>query len=152
MVIHRLKYAFPGEPNNQADWTMCSANLGTMDPRTVQATGPFRLDPGAINELIIGVVWVPDQVYPCPELGELRSADDLAQALFNNCFILPNGPDAPDLDWIELDRELIMVLSNDKTSNNYQELYSERGLEILRTLIVIIYLMISRLPVVEWKC
>jgi hypothetical protein len=123
-----------------------------MDPRTVQATGPFRLDPGAINELIIGVVWVPDQVYPCPELGELRSADDLAQALFNNCFILPNGPDAPDLDWIELDRELIMVLSNDKTSNNYQELYSERGLEILRTLIVIIYLMISRLPVVEWKC
>jgi len=126
----RLKYAFTGEPNIQSDWTMCSANLGTMDPRTVQATGPFRLDPGAINELIIGVVWVPDQVYPCPELGELRSADDLAQALFNNCFILPNGPDAPDLDWIELDRELIMVLSNDKTSNNFQELYSERGLEV----------------------
>jgi len=105
--------------------------LGEWTPRTVQATGPFRLDPGAINELIIGVVWVPDQVYPCPELDELRAADDLAQALFNNCFILPNGPDAPDLDWIELDRELIMVLSNDpNTSNNAYELYSERGLEV----------------------
>jgi hypothetical protein len=50
---------------------MCSANLNQkMDPRTVQATGPFRLDPGAINELIIGVTWVPDQVYPCPDLRE----------------------------------------------------------------------------------
>ncbi len=126
-----IDYAFTGDPNNSVDWSMCSANLGQMDPRTVQATGPFRLDPGAINELIIGVVWVPDQVYPCPDLSQLRAADDLAQALFNNCFILPDGPDAPDLDWIELDRELIMVLSNDpRTSNNAFELYSERGLEV----------------------
>lgn len=127
----RLKYAFTGDPNNAADWSMCSASLGKMDPRTVQATGPFRLDPGAINELIIGVVWVPDQVYPCPDLHELRAADDLAQALFNNCFILPHGPDAPDLDWIELDRELVMVISNDPlSSNNAYELYHERGLEV----------------------
>jgi hypothetical protein len=126
-----IEYAFTGDPNNGADWSMCSASLGEMDPRTVQATGPFRLDPGAINELIIGAVWVPDQVYPCLDLNELRSADDLAQALFNNCFRLPDGPDAPDLDWIELDRELIMVLSNDpKTSNNAFELYKERGLEV----------------------
>lgn len=126
-----IDYAFTGDPSSQADWSMCSASLGKMDPRTVQATGPFRLDPGAINELIIGVVWVPDQTYPCPELDELRAADDLAQALFNNCFILPDGPDAPDLDWIELDRELIMVLSNDpKTSNNANELYAKPGLEI----------------------
>jgi hypothetical protein len=126
-----INYAFPGDPNNAAAWSMCTAGLAAFDQRTIQATGPFRLDPGAINELIIGAVWVPDQVYPCPELDELRAADDLAQALFNNCFILPNGPDAPDLDWIELDRELIMVLSNDpKTSNNANELYRERGLEV----------------------
>lgn len=126
-----IDYAFTGDPGDQADWSMCSASLGRMDPRTVQATGPFRLDPGAINELIIGVVWVPDQTYPCPELDELRAADDLAQALFDNCFILPDGPDAPDLDWIELDRELIMVLSNDpKSSNNKYEQYAKPGLEI----------------------
>src|SRR5687768_13930938 len=125
-----IDYAFTGDPNSASDWSMCSASLGEMDPRTVQATGPFRLDPGAINELIVGVVWVPDQLYPCPDLTELRAADDLAQALFNNCFRLPSGPDAPDLDWIELDRELIMVISNDVLSNNYQELYKERGLEI----------------------
>jgi hypothetical protein len=127
----RIDYAFTGDPNNSADWSMCTAALGEMDPRTVQATGPFRLDPGAINELIIGAVWVPDQVYPCPDLTELRAADDLAQALFNNCFRLPDGPDAPDLDWIELDRELIMVISNEpSTSNNAFEGYKERGLEV----------------------
>jgi len=126
-----IDYAFTGDPSAQNDWSMCSASLGKMDPRTVQATGPFRLDPGAINELIIGAVWIPDQTYPCPELDELRAADGLAQALFDNCFILPDGPDAPDLDWIELDRELIMVLSNDpKTSNNKYELYAKPGLEI----------------------
>ena len=126
-----IDYAFTGDPTSQTDWSMCSASLGRMDPRTVQATGPFRLDPGAINELIIGVVWVPDQTYPCPVLDELHAADDLAQALFDNCFILPNGPDAPDLDWIELDRELIMVLSNDpKTSNNKFEQFAEAGLTI----------------------
>ncbi len=126
-----IDYAFTGDPSNGADWSMCSAGLGKMDPRTIQATGPFRLDPGAINELIIGVVWIPDQVYPCPELDELRAGDDLAQALFDNCFILPDGPDAPDLDFIELDRELIMVLSNEpKTSNNAYELYNKPGLDI----------------------
>ncbi|MDQ3016967.1 MAG: hypothetical protein M3R25_09670 [Bacteroidota bacterium] len=126
----RINYAFTGDPDQGNDWSMCSASLGEMDPRTVQATGPFRLDPGAINELIIGAVWVADQVYPCPDISELRAADDLAQALFNNCFILPQGPAAPDLDFIELDRELIMVLSNDNNSNNFKELYQERGLEV----------------------
>ncbi|MDX1409031.1 MAG: hypothetical protein R3330_12875, partial [Saprospiraceae bacterium] len=61
----------------------------------------------------------------------LLSADGLAQALFDNCFEVPDGPDAPDLDFIELDRELVMILTNDTvTSNNAFELYEEKGLEI----------------------
>ena len=126
-----IDYAFPDDPNNQAGWSMCTATLDFGDRRTIQASGPFRLDPGAINELIIGAVWVADQIYPCPDMGELFAADDLAQSLFNNCFILPDGPDAPDLDFIELDKELVMILSNDTLeSNNAFELYAEKGLEI----------------------
>lgn len=126
-----IDYAFPDDPNGAAGWSMCTADLANGDRRTIQASGPFRLDPGAINELIIGAVWVADQVYPCPELSELYAADDLAQSLFNNCFILPDGPDAPDLDFIELDKELILIMSNDTLeSNNAFELYSEKGLEI----------------------
>lgn len=126
-----IDYAFPDRPNNISGWSMCTADLDFGDRRTIQASGPFRLDPGEVNELIIGVPWVPDIDYPCPDISRLLSADDIAQALFDNCFILPDGPDAPDLDFIELDRELIVILSNDTvTSNNAFELYNERGLEI----------------------
>ena len=125
-----IKFAFPDAPNSNG-WSMCSGNLPAGDRRTVQASGPFRLDPGAINELIIGIVWVADQTYPCPSIAKLQEADDIAQALFDNCFILPDGPDAPDVDFVELDQEIIAVFTNDTiTSNNAFEQYAERGLQI----------------------
>jgi len=133
-----VNYAFPDAPNDPQGWSMCTGEDGGPvatggDRRTIQATGPFRLDPGAVNELIVGVVWVPDQDYPCPSIRALQEADDLSQALFDNCFDLPTGPDAPDIDIIELDQELILVLSNDTLptlSNNAFEEYMEPGLEI----------------------
>ncbi|RLD22415.1 MAG: hypothetical protein DRI69_01260 [Bacteroidetes bacterium] len=125
-----IDYAFPDPPAEQG-WSMCTSSLDFGDRRTLQATGPLRLDPGEVNELIIGAVWVPDVDHPCPDVSRLFFADGLAQALFDNCFIVPRGPDAPDVDFIELDRELIMILTNDSlNSNNAFELYSEKGLEI----------------------
>ncbi|HMO39553.1 MAG TPA: hypothetical protein PKC76_16235 [Saprospiraceae bacterium] len=127
----RIKYAFTEAPNDINGWSMCTEGLPPGDRRTIQASGPFRLDPGAVNELIVGVVWVPDQVYPCPSIAKLQEADDVAQALFDNCFRLTDGPDAPDLDFIELDRELIAILTNDTlTSNNAFEAYAQPGLRI----------------------
>ena len=125
-------YALHDPPNVAGGWSMCEEGLENGDRRTVQASGPLRLDPGAVNELIVGVVWVPDQQYPCPDLTELYGADQKAQDLFDNCFELPRGPDAPTLDIIELDRELILVLTNDPVigSNNINEGYEEVGLGI----------------------
>jgi len=133
-----IKYAFPGSPDDPDDWSMCTGEMGGPvatggDRRTIQASGPFRLDPGAVNELIVGVVWVPEQDYPCPSIRALQEADDLSQALFDNCFDITDGPDAPDIDIIELDQELILVLTNDtviQNSNNAFEAYQEVGLEI----------------------
>lgn len=122
------RYAFSGDPNDPSGWSMCSANLADGDRRTLQATGPMLLTPGAINELIIGVVFVPDQTYPCPDPQELYAADKLAQDLFDNCFKIQDCPDAPDVDIIELDQELILVLTNDIASNNYNEKYAEAGI------------------------
>jgi len=122
------RYAVSDAPNNQAGWSMCSASLGEGDRRTLQATGPMKLLPGAINELIIGVPFVPDQNYPCPNMDELFAADKLSQDLFDNCFKIKDGPDAPDVDIIELDQELILVLTNDLNSNNKFESYAEAGI------------------------
>lgn len=126
-----IRYAFINAPNDNNGWSMCSENLPVGDRRFIQASGPFKLQPGAVNELIVGMVWVPEQQYPCPSIRRLQQADDIAQDLFDNCFELPRGPDAPDVDWIELDREIIAVLTNDElTSNNAFEQYAEEGLGV----------------------
>ncbi len=129
--IELINYAFTEPPNDPNGWSMCTEALPFGDRRTVQASGPFRLDPGAVNELIIGVVWIPEVEYPCPDITALTFADDIAQALFDNCFDITDGPDAPDVDWIELDQEVIAVLTNDEDtviSNNAFEQYEELDL------------------------
>lgn len=124
-----IDYAFTEPPNDASGWSMCTARLPFGDRRTIQASGPFRLLPGRTNELIVGVVWVPDITdYPCPSIAPLLFADETAQALFDNCFDITDGPDAPDLDFIELDKELICIITNDKESNNYEEKYEELDL------------------------
>lgn len=127
--VDTVKYVFPDAPDNGNGWSMCTADLPFGDRRTLQATGPLLLQPGAVNELIIGAVWVPSIAYPCPDITPLQNADDLAQALFDNCFDIPDGPDAPDVCLIELDREVILALTNDVfTSNNAAESFQETDL------------------------
>ena len=125
-------FAFPTPPDDEsaAAWSMCSEGLGEGDRRTIQASGPFTLRSSAVNELIVGVPWVPEeQTYPCPSLDRLLAADDLAQNLFDACFDITDGPDAPDVDLIELDRRVTLVLTNDDAvSNNPRLTYEERDL------------------------
>ncbi len=128
MSTDTVKYMFPDAPNLAGGWSMCEGNLAAGDRRTLQASGPFLLIPGAINELIIGAVWVPDLDYPCPDISRLQTADDLAQALFDNCFDIIDGPDAPDVCAVELDQEIVLVLSNDQRSNNAFEEYTENDI------------------------
>ena len=119
-------YAFPDPPNLPGGWSMAEEALPFGDRRTVQASGPFLLKPGDRNELIIGAVWVPDVAHPRPSLGKLLAADDIAQNLFDACFDIVDGPDAPDVCTIELDREIVLVLTNDTIdSNNAFEAYEE---------------------------
>ncbi len=119
----RIRYCFTEPPNDPTGWSMCTANLPLGDRRTLQASGPFTLKPGAVNELIIGVPWVPDIEYPCPDMENLFRADKLAQGLFDNCFELLDGPDAPTADWIELNKEVVVVLTNQPfpESNNFNK-------------------------------
>ncbi len=124
-----VKYVFPDAPNVANGWSMCESDLPFGDRRTLQTSGPFLLKPGAVNELIIGAVWVPEISYPCPDITRLLRADDLAQAVFDACFEIPRGPDAPDVCLIELDQEIILVLSNDTiASNNKFEKYLEEDI------------------------
>lgn len=129
-----VKYVFPDDPNRSTGWSMCTAGLPSGDRRTLQTTGPLLLQPSATNELIIGVVYTPDMDYPCPDISRLKNADDIAQALFNNCFDITDGPDAPDICGVELDKEIVLALTNDQSSSNNAYLaYAEVDLKAPET-------------------
>jgi hypothetical protein len=74
----------------------------------------------------VGVVWARAlSGGPYASVEKMKIADDKAQSLFDNCFRILNGPDAPDLTIKEFDQELILVLNNKRGTNNFNESYEE---------------------------
>jgi hypothetical protein len=128
-------FMFPGDTDPQGwgtngipkpFWTEQTAGNLPYDRRFLQSAGPFVLTPGAINNITVGVVWARSPGGdPFASVKALQRADDKAQALFENCFKVLEGPHAPDLAAQELDREVILYLSNDSPSNNTNESYKE---------------------------
>ncbi|MEM9984861.1 MAG: hypothetical protein AAF804_07175, partial [Bacteroidota bacterium] len=123
-------YMFPGDPCSGTGWTESNADNPPADRRFLQSAGPFTLQPGAVNEIITGVVWArgnfQDQF---GSICELYSADDVAQALFDNGFTLLEGPDAPELTVSEYDSELMLSWDYPEelreVRNNYNESYRQ---------------------------
>ena len=127
-------YLFPGESDplgfgtggqaNLFDWSEVTNNNAADDRRFLQSAGPFTLEPGAVNNITVGVVYGrANSGGLLASVEEVKIADDKAQALFDNCFRILEGPDAPDVDVQELDQEAILYLSNAKSSNNFEENY-----------------------------
>ena len=112
-------------------WSEEQCQNAPNDRRFMQSAGPFTLEPGAVNYITFGVPWAratSGGAWASVEL--LRVVDDKCQALFDNCFKVIDGPNAPDLTIRELDQELIIYLSNTAISNNYKEGYVEIDPEI----------------------
>ncbi|MEQ8908237.1 MAG: T9SS type A sorting domain-containing protein [Vicingaceae bacterium] len=119
----------PRTPNN-TNWTEQNPGGGSPnapgDRRFLQSAGPFTLRPGNVNDITVGVVFAQAEVGGrAASFEKSISADDKAQALFDNCFQVLDGPDAPTLTIQELDQELIVYLSNSDLSNNVNEEYEE---------------------------
>ena len=120
-----------GFNQNNLYWTEAQCQNAPDDRRFMQSAGPFTLEPGAVNYITFGVPWARASsggAWASVEL--LRVVDDKCQALFDNCFKVIDGPNAPDLTIRELDQQLIIYLSNTALSNNYKEGYIELDPEI----------------------
>jgi hypothetical protein len=116
-------------------WTEKNAGNPPYDRRFMQSAGPFTLEAGAVNYITVGIPWArATSGGPWASVEKLRVVDDKCQALFDNCFKILDGPDAPDLTIQELDKELILYLTNTKVSNNYNVM-NEDYLEVDRTII-----------------
>lgn len=116
-------------PVAKPNWDEKSENNVPNDRRFLESSGPFTLQPGAVNVITMGVPWArTTQGGPLASVALLKGADSKAQSLFNNCFATLDGPKAPNLAIQELDRELILTWSNPSNplkSNNANENYSE---------------------------
>ncbi len=116
-------------PNGAKEWTEVTAKNNPQDRRFMQSAGPFKLEPGACNYITVGIPWARS-ISGTPEesVRLLQEVDDKAQSLFDNCFAVLNGPNAPDVSIEELPNEVIVYLSNRKWNdlgNNYHETYQE---------------------------
>jgi hypothetical protein len=116
-------------PNGPKYWTEETAKNNPSDRRFMQSAGPFTLKPGACNYITVGIPWARTiNGTPFESVKLLQIVDDKCQSLFDNCFAVLNGPDAPDLTIQELDKQLILYITNRKfndAGNNYQEKYVE---------------------------
>ena len=120
------EFMFPGttDPNFSTPWTMVTASIQPADMRWLQSAGIFTLQPGAVNYITTGVVWGRAATGgPLASVSVIKRADDLAQRLFNNCFAVLDGPDAPNLAIREMDRQIILSIEN--TRNEKVEAYSQ---------------------------
>ena len=134
-------FMFPGEsdicnwgtrgviPSGSKKWTEVTAGNQPGDRRFMESAGPFTLEPGAVNYITVGIPWAR-AVSGGPEASVrlLQSVDDKCQMLFDNCFKVISGPNAPDLTIRELENELLIYITNRKTNdagNNFHEGYKE---------------------------
>lgn len=125
------------EPSNPEPWTEISSSNSPNDRRFMQSAGPFTLKPGAVNYITVGIPFAQatsGNAWSSVEL--LREIDDVCQALFENCFKVLDGPDAPTVIVQELKNEVILYLTYEQpSSNNYNEKYNEIDPSIVRSYI-----------------
>ena len=127
---------FWGTNGNAVDnWTEVTAGNNPADRRFMQSAGPFTLKPGALNYITVGIPFAQapsGKAFSSVEL--LREIDDVCQALFENCFKVLDGPDAPTLVAQEMNNEVILYVKYDNpASNNFGEKYSEVDPAIVRS-------------------
>ncbi|MFO8086622.1 MAG: T9SS type A sorting domain-containing protein [Bacteroidales bacterium] len=113
-------------PSGPKYWTEETAGNVPYDRRFMQSAGPFTLEAGAVNYITVGIPWARASTGgPFASVELLREVDDKLQRLFDNCFKVLDGPDAPDLTIQEMDKQLVLYLENRPISNNYKEQYEE---------------------------
>lgn len=110
-------YSTPG------GWTEENEANDPDDRRFVQSAGPFTLIPGAVNDITVGMVWARASSGGAFEsVKKVQEADEKAQQLFDNCFQMIDGPDSPEIEITELDKELIFQIYNiESKSNNFTD-------------------------------
>lgn len=117
-------FMFPGktDPIGRADWTERIAGNNPGDRRFLQTAGTFSLLPGSKNQVTVAVVWARATTGGATgSFNLLKEASDKAYVLYKNNFNIVDGPRVPTIDVVELDKEIILNITNYKTTENYSD-------------------------------
>ncbi|MCU0422908.1 MAG: hypothetical protein MUC81_08875 [Bacteroidia bacterium] len=120
-------YMFPGntDPAGRATWNERIAGNQPQDRRFLQTAGSFRLLPGAVNRVTIGVVWArASSGGATGSFNLLKQASDRATTLYKNNFTLKNGPEAPKLEIVELDRKIVIKMTRTKEIEEFRRTFA----------------------------
>ena len=130
-------YMFPGNSDPeafgtnglpQAEWTEASSGNVPADRRFIQSAGTFTLRAGAVNNVTVGAVWARASTGgPQASIELLKIADDKAQTLFNNCFRIVDGPNAPKMEVVELENELVFNFIETESIESYSEMVKDEN-------------------------
>jgi hypothetical protein len=118
-------FMFPGDPVTGAYWSEVNANgegqaRAPSDRRSVMSSGPFRMEPGDEQEIIVAVVWARGRDH-LQSVTELRKADAAMQKFADANFATMPTPDTPILRATGLDSKVVLEWTNAPASNNHLE-------------------------------
>ena len=117
----------------KSGWSEESAGNAKGDRRFLANNGPFTLQPGALNECTIGIVWARTGSGGAQgSFGKLLSADDLAQQRFDECFQRNVGPNNPNLEILESGQSLVFNIIPDTIARNPTVMTTETYTELNR--------------------
>lgn len=82
---------YPGDPNDPAADSELTSGNTPGDRRVIAGSAPFKLQPGAVNELILGYYFTQVPGADAFEnVAAMYGRSDTLQALFDNCFDIPS--------------------------------------------------------------
>lgn len=110
-LASRIDYD-PGDRVFFETWTETVSGNQPADRRMVPSVGPVTMESGNVVEYLIGVPWArADKGGARGSFDKLLCVDDYVQSLFKDDEIqFLRGPDAPDMEIVELENELVLTL------------------------------------------
>ncbi|NWF89996.1 MAG: T9SS type A sorting domain-containing protein [Ignavibacteriaceae bacterium] len=121
-------YVLSGDPQTRTGW-IDGQLIPAGDRRIGSASGPFQMAPGDTQEVVVaeicaGAIPGTDRL---SAIGLLKFYDQQAQLAYDNFFNLPVAPPAPEINVVELDREIILDWGENQSKVNATETADSKG-------------------------
>jgi hypothetical protein len=124
------KFMFPGDPTTASFWSELNSDgnghpLPPTDRRFVAGSGPFSMEQGDEQEIILAMVWGRGRDH-LDSITELRKVDRFAQAIADVNFDFPPRIDAPILSATPYAGAVSLTWSNPPASNNFVDRFNKQ--------------------------